>query len=170
MYAIALCIIHPRFKFGAPRSRIPPSWPLVGRFRVGRGLICTGSLDYFFFFCLPRNLPATTLRNRLWCISVGIPSRTVRRHQHRRPPVDGPFLVAPRRRGIRHRGHTRPETGAGRLERSRSPLQLLHASHARTQRDNVSIRPPCSESRLPRAKISKPQFGFIVFDTYFFLL
>lgn len=127
-------------------------------------------LIIFFFFCLPRNLPATTLRNRLWCISVGIPSRTVRRHQHRRPPVDGPFLVAPRRRGIRHRGHTRPETGAGRLERSRSPLQLLHASHARTQRDNVSIRPPCSESRLPRAKISKPQFGFIVFDTYFFLL
>lgn len=55
-------------------------------------------------------------------LTVGIPSWTMRGYRRRRRTVDGSIPVAPRRRGVRHRGHAGSETDAWRLERRRSSL------------------------------------------------
>ena len=64
-----------------------------------------------------------------------------------------PLAALPHRRGLRRRGHHRPEADAGRLERRRRPHQLLDQGHARELRRRSSRRARRS-ARTPRSTSS----------------
>ena len=56
----------------------------------------------------------------------------------RRRAVDRPLAALPHRRGLRRRGHARPQADQGRLERRRRPHQLLDQRDARELRRRSS--------------------------------
>ena len=88
---------------------------------------------------------------------VGVPGRPARPARRLRPVVGRALVALPHRRGLRHRGHARPEAGQRRLERRRRAHELLDEGDARELRpDHRRVRGAREERGRARRATTAP--------------